>query len=85
MMPDLLEPRPLLSPPAGGPARGQPRPAPERQTTHGWSLPEAEDQRLDGIDFGSLDFHLGLRELLAAGALFVAVSMAVTAWLISGG
>jgi hypothetical protein len=70
---------PSPPPPDPLPAIGEPRP------WQGWHWLEAENRRVDAMDFGTFDFEFGLRELVAALAVILAVTMGLTAWLVSGG
>jgi hypothetical protein len=56
----------------------------ELRVSQGWSWPEAENRRLDTVDFSSFDFDLGLRELLVPLVAIVAVTTTLTVWLLSG-
>jgi hypothetical protein len=57
----------------------------EPRPWQGWHWLEVENRRVDAMDFGTFDFEFGLRELVAALAVILAVTMGLTAWLVSGG
>jgi hypothetical protein len=64
--------------PAAVQAPGDPR------VSQAWHWLEAENRRLDALDLGNFEVGPGLRELLTPMAVIIAVTTALTAWLISG-
>jgi hypothetical protein len=57
----------------------------EVRASQGWNVLEAENRRIDDLDFGTFDFGPSVRELLAPAAVVLAVTMALAVWLLRGG
>jgi hypothetical protein len=57
----------------------------EVRASHGWNVLDAENRRIDDLDFGTFDFGPGVRELLAPAAVVLAVTVALAVWLVRGG